>query len=141
MSLLGILKSPVPILASLLVLHTPMAFIQIMGYGVSLAGMFFYGLSPEGMGPQVDAWCGSTLGPDSEAGARESTEPIMAKASACFGGLLSIDPKTDDEEAQRGRTGRRDGTPRSGPEKIRISLDSVAGKGETPSGKAGGRLD
>lgn len=142
-SLLGFLNSPIPILASLLFSHTPITFTQIMGYGFSLAGTFFYGLSPEGMGAQVDAWFGIPLGSDSEAGSRESTAPIMAKASEYLGSLITINAQDDDEEAQRGRTGRRDGTPRPNPpaEKVRISVDSAAGKGEPPSGKIAGRLD
>ncbi|KAJ4386340.1 hypothetical protein N0V93_009235 [Gnomoniopsis smithogilvyi] len=142
-SLLGFLNSPIPILASLLFSHTPITFTQIMGYGFSLAGTFFYGLSPEGMGAQVDAWFGIPLGSDSEAGSRESTAPIMAKASEYLGSLITINAQDGDEEAQRGRTGRRDGTPRPNPpaEKVRISVDSAASKGEPPSGKIAGRLD
>lgn len=137
------MNSPVPILASLLFSHTPITFTQIMGYGVSLAGTFFYGLSPEGMGPQVDAWFGIPMGSDLDAGNHESSAPIMAKASEYLGSLITINAKDGDEEAQRGRTARRDGAPRPGPpaEKVRISVDSVASKGEPPSGKVAGRLD
>lgn len=143
MSLVGILNSPIPILTSLLVSHTHVTFTQIMGYGVSLAGTFFYGLSPEGMGPQVDTWFGIPMGTGSgsESGNRESTEPVMAKAKAYLGSLITIDSEDGDEEAQRGRTGRRDGTPRPSPEKVRISVDSVASKGESTGGKVAGRLD
>lgn len=140
-SLLGILKSPIPILTSLLVLHTPITFVQVMGYGVSLAGMFFYGLSPEGMGPQIDAWFGCAVSSSSEADTREAAEPIMSKATAYLGSLISIESRNGDEEAQRGRTVRRDGTPRPCPEKVRASLDSIASKGEAPNGKVAGRLD
>lgn len=142
-SLVGFLNSPIPILASLLFSHTPITFTEIMGYGVSLAGAFFYGLSPDGMGPQVDAWFGIPTGSDSEVGNRESSAPIMAKASEYLGSLITINPQDGDEEVQRGRTVRRDGTPRPSPpnEKVRISVDSVASKGEPPSGKGVGRLD
>ncbi|KAJ4418094.1 hypothetical protein N0V82_005757 [Gnomoniopsis sp. IMI 355080] len=141
-SLIGFLNSPFPILASLLFSHTPITFTQIMGYGVALAGAFFYSLSPDGMGPQVDAWFGIPTGSDTEAGSRESTTPLMAKASEYLGSLIVINPQNGDEEVQRGRSGRRDGTPRPSPpaEKIRISVDSVTSKGEPPSGKVAGLL-
>lgn len=145
-SLLGFVNSPIPIIASLLFSHTPVSFTQIMGYGFSLAGTFFYGLSPEGMGPQVDAWFGIPMGSDAEPGSRESTAPIVAKATEYLGSLITINSQNGDEEAQRGRSVRRDGHPRSPPaEKIRNSVDSAASKGEPPSGipsgKVAGRLD
>lgn len=114
-----------------------------MGYGFSLAGTFFYGLSPEGMGPQVDAWFGIPIGSDSEPASRESTGPIMAKATEYLGSLIKINSQAGDEEAQRGRSTRRDDQPRSSPpaEKVRISVDSAASKGEPPNGKIAGRLD
>lgn len=142
-SILGFLNTPVPIIASLLFSHTPVSFTQIMGYGFSLAGTFFYGLSPDGMGPQVDAWFGIPMGSDSEPGSRESTAPIVAKATEYLGSLITINSQDGDEEAQRGRSARRDGQPRSSPpaEKVRISVESAASKGEPPNGKAAGRLD
>lgn len=84
MNLTGILKSIILVAASLLIWATPITFTQVLGYGIALAGMFYYSLPPEGLGPHVkafEAWLGrvssgdaSLLGLDAARGGREEGE-------------------------------------------------------------------
>lgn len=65
MNLTGILKSIILVAASLLVWATPITFTQVLGYGIALAGMFYYSLPPEGLGPHTkafEAWLGRAPG-------------------------------------------------------------------------------
>lgn len=135
MSLLGILKSPVAIFASFLIWDTHIAFEQIMGYGLSLAVMMYHGLSAEALDShrqQFNAWVGSFRS-DSGSAIHESTKPVFTKAIAYLGSLITIEPKHS--EVQRGRTGRRERTPRASPEKAGLASDLSGKGGESPSGK------
>lgn len=144
MSILGVLKSPVAILASFLIWDTHLAFEQTMGYGIALAMMVYHGLSADALDPhwqQFDTWFDKFRFSDSGATIRESSVPVFSKATAYLGSLITIQPK--DSDVQRGRTARREGTPRTSAEKVGLLFDSPskAGESPTPTGKVAGRLD
>lgn len=69
MNLTGILKSIILVGLSTVIWATPVTLIQLAGYGVALAGMFYYALPPEGIAPQIqelEAWLDKVLVSDSE---------------------------------------------------------------------------
>lgn len=66
MNLTGILKSIILVVVSAAIWATPVTWVQLVGYGIALAGMFYYSLPPDGLAagpvPQVldafRAWAG-----------------------------------------------------------------------------------
>ncbi|CAN8100457.1 unnamed protein product [Discula destructiva] len=139
-SLLGVLKSPIPILASLLIWKTSVSYIQMIGYGVSLCGMFNHGFISEPLGPLVIAWAEGLVSSASRSALRESMEPLLAKATSYSRTIITIVAINNDEEMQRGRTARREGTRHPSPEKTRLSPDSSSKGGEPPTSGDFGRL-
>lgn len=51
MNLTGILKSLLLVAASVLIWATPITLVQAVGYGIALAGMFYYALPPDSPAP------------------------------------------------------------------------------------------
>lgn len=51
MNLTGILKSLLLVAASVLIWATPITLVQAVGYGIALAGMFYYALPPDSPPP------------------------------------------------------------------------------------------
>lgn len=116
MNLTGILKSIILVAVSAVIWVTPVTLLQLIGYSIALAGMFYYSLPPEGLGPQVQAakaWLGETLlAPDPAAGkstgtARNKAPPsrFFQLARRWFGrtGYEAV-PRQEDVEAQRAVT-------------------------------------
>lgn len=53
MNLTGILKSLLLVAASVLIWATPITLVQAVGYGIALAGMFYYALPPDSPPPHT----------------------------------------------------------------------------------------
>lgn len=100
MNLTGILKSIILVVTSAAIWATPVTFIQLVGYGIALAGMFYYSLPPEGLGPQVQAfraWVGEMLASDS---AGESRLWQSARRHFAMTTRYESVPRHDAEEGQ-----------------------------------------
>lgn len=90
MNLTGILKSILLVLASLLIWATPITFLQIVGYGIALGGMFYYSLPPEGLAAQIktlEAWLGRVSSPDGLKGSAAATRSreLLRTSGEAFG--------------------------------------------------------
>lgn len=129
MNLTGILKSIILVVASLLIWATPITFTQVLGYGIALAGMFYYSLPPEGLRPHtkaLEAWLG-------RASFVELVQTGGASLRAGGGDAHGVD-------AARGGAEESEGGPSSAGrgEGVRVEEGS---KGEAASGKVEGRQD
>lgn len=105
MNLTGILKSIILVAASAVMWATPLTLIQLIGYGIALAGMFYYSLPPEGLGPSIQplkAGLEKILASDSAFAASSPSEGrLLQSARSCYA-LTQYEPvpKQDDEERQ-----------------------------------------
>lgn len=108
MNLTGILKSIILVVASAAIWATPMTLTQLIGYGIALAGMFYYSLPPEGLGLQAQSfktWVGEILASDSAGESSTSHSRglrLLRFASRRFAMTqYETVPEQDDEEGQR----------------------------------------
>lgn len=102
MNLSGILKSILLVGASIVIWATPITFTQVVGYAIALAGMFYYSLPPEGLGPQAKVlgeWLGGNAPfPQNLPGRLPTREDVSRKAQEVMkagGDLLGVEVVAD----------------------------------------------
>lgn len=131
MNLTGILKSILLVVASLLIWATPITFLQVVGYGIALGGMFYYSLPPEGLAAQIktlEAWLGRVSGPDGLLGAEAATRTRE---------LL----RAGGEALGREEAAREEGQRPAAAVTVGAAREEAGGKGEPVLDKVEGRQD